>query len=213
MSIIGFIGDVHSNFDGMFNIIKAHPEVKRWFQIGDLGAEDETYPDFPSNFHFIQGNHENWNYLEELKKTNNPLFLKNGSMNQYTSSGISYNVCVLGGNYSSKFYLNKTASLCGDRRRHFTAEEYQHLISYKTETDILLTHEAPKPFFKGGKDIGNQIVTDLIKALKPSIHVYGHHHMFQMGNINGILSVGLDFVTKSYVLYDFVTKEVRKIVP
>jgi len=214
---IGLLGDVHGKFDVIFEIIKRHPEVKRWFQVGDLGGELDIYPLFPSNFHFIQGNHENWDYIQKLKETNNPTFLSNGNLKLYGYLYERYCVGVLGGNYSSNQYKNKTSSLLGNRRRHFTIEEYENLIDQRKSIenlvnfDILITHEAPSPYVKSVRDIGIPLISDLIKNLKPHIHFFGHHHRYTEQYVGGVLSVGLDFAYKSYVLYDTIGKTIKKI--
>lgn len=217
MALIGLLGDAHGKFDVIFDIIERNPNVKRWFQVGDLGEELDNYPSFPSNFQFIQGNHENWDYISQIKETQNPLFLPNGSLNWYQSADLTYFVGVLGGNYSPKHYLSATESLSGRKRRFFTEEEYDSLIiqfftlDSSSCVDILLTHEAPSPFKKSFADIGIPLITKLIQKIKPGIHFFGHHHSFKISDIDGVVSVGLDRVTRSYVLYDLVDKKMKKI--
>jgi len=216
-SYIGLLGDVHGKFDIIFEIIKQNPNVKRWFQIGDLGGEKDIYPLFPSNFHFIQGNHENWDYIQELKETNNPLFLPNGSLRCYKDLDDVYSVGVLGGNYSSNQYKKKTDSLCGSRRRHFTVEEYENLVlqrvsTYKViDTSILLTHEAPSPYIKTFKDIGIPLISNLVDFMRPTIHFFGHHHCFTEQVVEGVHSIGLDYAYNSYVLYDLKYGTIMKV--
>jgi predicted phosphodiesterase len=217
MALIGILGDAHGEFEAIFDTIKLNPDVERWFQVGDLGGKFDSYPSFPENFHFIQGNHENWDYVSELKETENPLFLPNGSLTGYKSSGGMYYIGALGGNYSAKQYKSKTESLQGDRRRHFTEENYESLIINKRaldksiHMDVLLTHEAPSPFTKGFGDIGIKLVTELLQEVKPDIHFFGHHHSFKIMDTCGIVSVGLGRVTESYVLYDTGDKRIRNI--
>ena len=211
MLIVGLLGDVHGNFDAVFHIINKNPNVGRWFQIGDLGGEDIKYPEFPSNFHFIQGNHENWDHIEKLKSGNSPVFMKNGSLTWYKTSGYGYCIGVLGGNYSAKAYDTPTRKLSGNRRRFFTSDDYDALVLQDIQQrvcdktlniDILLTHEAPSPFIKSFGDIGIHVVTELIKRIKPTIHFFGHHHHYVMSNVGETVSIGLDRINRSYVLYD-----------
>ena len=221
MALVGILGDAHGEFDIIFDTIKRNPDVKRWFQVGDLGGKFDFYPSFPENFHFIQGNHENWDYVAGLKEAENPLFLPNGSLTWYRSSGDTYLVGVLGGNYSAKQYRNKTESLRGDRRRHFTEEDYESLVVLRrnldrtldrsVRVDILLTHEAPSPYTKGFGDIGIELVTGLLREIKPNIHFFGHHHKFKLMDTCGVISVGMGRVSESYVLYDTEDKRIRNI--
>lgn len=151
MSYIGLLGDVHGNFDALFKIMEAHPTVTQWFQVGDLGGEHDTYPTLPSNFQFIQGNHENWDYIRELKNTGNGSYLPNGTLRQYNASGDKFTVAVLGGNYSAKFFSKPTVSLQGSRIRHFTEEDYNELLEQDKGlgrhgvVDIFLTMRHPLP--------------------------------------------------------------------
>jgi hypothetical protein len=217
MSLIGLLGDAHGKYDVIFDIIAANPDVSRWFQVGDLGGEHDNYPSFPSNFHFIQGNHENWNYVRELRDKKNPLLLPNGSVTQYKIRGGSFVVGVMGGNFSARFADNHTASLPGSRIRHFTNEDYEELIRQKgvlgksAHIDIFLSHEAPSPFHKQFHDIGIMKITELIKTLRPGIHFFGHHHMFKIMDVSGVVSIGLDYAYNSYVLYDVEDRRIRKI--
>lgn len=217
MSVIGFIGDVHCRFGAMFSTINLSLNVKRWFQVGDLGAKGEKYPDLPSNFSFIQGNHEDWDYIQELKTKNAHTFLQNGTRHTYLSTEDVYSVIVLGGNYSAANYQKKTKSLCGDRRRHFTEEDFNNAVAASknlgtlNEVVILMTHEAPTPFIKGGRDIGIPKINELIKAVKPDIHFYGHHHMFNLSEVEGVPSVGLEYGHQSYVLYDVLDRKIKRV--
>ena len=79
------------------------------------------------------------------------------------------------------------------------------------EVDILLTHEAAKPYrpFPGnrGPDAGKAQINEILAAMQPRLHLFGHHHRFSEQEREGVRSVGLDLVTKSYLLIDPVTLE------
>lgn len=208
---IGLFGDVHGKFDYVFDIISRHPDVSRWFQVGDLGGESLSYPDFPPNFHFIQGNHENWDHIQKLKVEDSSVFLKNGSLTWYKAPNYGYCVGAFGGNHSPKVYCTHTKCLKGNNRRFFTSEDYDSLVLHDIRQkiydksiffDVLLTHVAPSPYRKALIDIGVPIVTALIKRLKPTIHFFGHHHHFVVSKVGGTISIGLDRINRSYVLYD-----------
>jgi uncharacterized protein len=208
--MIGVLGDVHGRFDPLFKIFETHPEITRWFQVGDLGAEDIPYPEFPSNFHFIQGNHENWDAIALLKDKENPLFLRNGDVRSYRDGGRSYTVGALGGNYSSNFYDKKSRDLSGDRRRHFVAQEVESLKIWQPKVDVLLTHEAPVPFRKGGREMGQPVINSVIEKITPDVHFFGHHHYYRMLELGGTVSVGLEYAGQSYVLYDIDSGRVER---
>ena len=72
--------------------------------------------------------------------------------------------------------------------------------------DIFVTHEAPKPFrpFPGGRgpDAGKAQINGILAAMQPRLHLFGHHHRFSDQHYEGVRSIGLDLVTRGYLLID-----------
>ena len=74
--------------------------------------------------------------------------------------------------------------------------------------DVLLTHEAPRPFYAGGAgskrgmDAGKTPINEVLAAMKPRLHLFGHHHRFSEQDRQGVRSVGLDLVSRSYLLIE-----------
>ena len=68
--------------------------------------------------------------------------------------------------------------------------------------DVFLTHEAPRPFYPAGRriDAGKTVLNDVLAAMKPRLHLFGHHHEFTDSVRQNVRSIGLDVVTKSYLL-------------
>ncbi len=104
------------------------------------------------------------------------------------------------------------ATELADKRRHFVREEVDACKALRGVADVLLTHEAPKPFraFPGGRgpDAGKSQINEVLAALKPRLHLFGHHHRFTDEVREGVRSVGLDLVTRSYLLVDAATLEI-----
>jgi Icc-related predicted phosphoesterase len=67
-----------------------------------------------------------------------------------------------------------------------------------------MTHEAPRPFYPAGRriDAGKTVLNDVLATLQPRLHLFGHHHEFTDSMRQKVRSIGLDVVTKSYVLID-----------
>ena len=90
-----------------------------------------------------------------------------------------------------------------DKRRHFVRDE---VVACKALTgiDVVLTHEAPRPFYPAGSrmDAGKTVLNDVLASLHPRLHLFGHHHEFTDSMRQGVRSIGLDVVTKSYLLVD-----------
>src|SRR5207249_2421358 len=99
-----------------------------------------------------------------------------------------------------------------DKRRHFVREEI--LVCKKlTGIDLFLTHEAPRPFYPAGRriDAGKTVINEVLAAMHPRLHLFGHHHEFTDSVRQGIRSIGLDIVTKSYLLIDAETFKTERL--
>ena len=82
---------------------------------------------------------------------------------------------------------------------------------------MLLTHEAARPFrpLAGGRgpDAGKTQINDLLRAMRPRLHLFGHHHRFSDERREGVRSIGLDLVTRSYLLIDAASLDTRLLTP
>ena len=129
-------------------------------------------------------------------------------------------VAGLGGTFAPTWYETAAAEFphpkkgtakateLADKRRHFVREEVE-VCKRLGGIDVLLTHEAPKPFraFPGGRgpDAGKSQINEILAAMRPRLHLFGHHHRFSDEVREGVRSVGLDLVTRSYLLVDAAT--------
>jgi hypothetical protein len=94
------------------------------------------------------------------------------------------------------------ATQAADRRRHFVREEME-ACSQMRDVDVFLSHEAPRPFrVNRGVDAGKTPINEVLAAMKPRLHLFGHHHRFTEAQVGGVPSVCLDLVAKSYLLID-----------
>jgi Icc-related predicted phosphoesterase len=79
------------------------------------------------------------------------------------------------------------------------------------KVDVFLTHEAPRPYFAGvgprRNDAGKTQVNEVLAVLKPRLHLFGHHHRFTDQERQGVRSIGLDLVSRSYLLIERSTLE------
>jgi len=96
-------------------------------------------------------------------------------------------------------------SVRDDKRRHFVREQVEALAAMRG-VDVLLTHEAPRPFIvqAGARrlDAGKTVINKVLAAMRPRLHFFGHHHRFSDAIRDGVRSIGLDLVSRSYVLVD-----------
>jgi Icc-related predicted phosphoesterase len=83
---------------------------------------------------------------------------------------------------------------------------------------VLLTHEAPKPFWvelpsnqtpskRWRRDVGKEPITEVADAVRPRLHCFGHHHLHASFTRNGVPTVCVDRVNRSYLLVDAETCE------
>jgi hypothetical protein len=137
-------------------------------------------------------------------------------------------VAGLGGTFAPTWYETPAADLphpkkgsakateLADKRRHFVREEVEACTRLR-RIDVFMSHEAAKPFraFPGGRpstglraggpDAGKPQINEILAAMTPRLHLFGHHHRFTDEVREGVRSVGLDLVTRSYLLVDAAT--------
>ena len=124
-------------------------------------------------------------------------------------------VAGLGGTYAPTWYETAASELphpkkgsakateLADKRRHFVREHVDACKDLR-DVDVFLTHEAPKPFrpFPGGRgpDAGKPQINEILAVMQPRLHLFGHHHRFTEQRYEGVRSIGLDLVSRSYAL-------------
>jgi len=217
--LIGALGDIHGEFDTVRQIMARHADVQLWLQVGDIATNDGEYFSPPAPVYFIKGNNEDFDVIAKaiagLPPAPSLHYLRNGRLHQVGP----WRVAALGGTFAPSWYHTPAASLPAsrgrktsapslklgksrdDKRRHFVKEEVLACKALK-DIDIFMTHEAPRPFYPAGKriDAGKTAVNDVLTAMRPRLHLFGHHHEFTDSQRHGIRSIGLDIVTKSYLL-------------
>ena len=106
----------------------------------------------------------------------------------------------LGGVTAASIKLGKSRD---DKRRHFVRDEVVVCKGLK-HVDLFMTHEAPRPFYPAGRriDSGKTVINEVLAAVRPRLHIFGHHHEFTDSVRQGVRSIGLDVVTRSYLLID-----------
>jgi hypothetical protein len=219
--IIGALGDIHGAFEVVQAIMRRHVEVPLWVQVGDVASNDGSYFDPIAPLYWIKGNNEDFDVVAAAAAGQPPAphlhYLPNGG--PYTVG--PWTVAALGGTFAPSWYRTPAMELPSarrpargpatgklgksrdDKRRHFVYEDVQKCKALRG-IDVLLTHEAPRPFYPAGRriDAGKTAINDVLAAMKPRLHLFGHHHEFTDSMRQGVRSVGLDTVTASYVLID-----------
>jgi hypothetical protein len=207
--LFGALGDIHGDFASVRRIMGRHPEVPFWLCVGDLADDEGRYEPLPRPLHWIKGNNENFDLIAAGDLPGNLHYLPNGEARDLEG----LRVAGLGGTFAPTMYEVAAAALphpkkstaratgLADRRRHFVREEV-HRCRAMTGVDVFLSHEAPVPFRVGRVQAGKKAINDVLAAMRPRLHLFGHHHRFVAGEAEGVPSVCLDGVGTSYLLID-----------
>jgi hypothetical protein len=159
--------------------------------------------------HFIKGNNEGFDALAGGQLPANVYYLPNGTLR--TVGGVR--IAGFGGTFAPSWYDTPAAELphprkgtpkataLADKRRHFVREEVDACKALD-DVDVFMTHEAPRPYRVGRMDAGKTPVNDVLAAVIPRLHLFGHHHRFSEQQAQGVRSVGLDLVSRAYLIVD-----------
>ena len=211
----GALGDIHGDFASVRRIMERHPTVPFWLCVGDVADADGRYEPFPAPLHWIKGNNENFDAIASGDLPSGLHYLPNGTL--ATLGGLR--VAGLGGTHAPTMYERPAADLphpkkpttkateLADRRRHFVREEVDACKTF-TDVDVFLSHEAPRPFrVHRGIDAGKTPINEVLAAMRPRLHLFGHHHRFSELRVKEVPCLCLDLVSKSYLLIDVKTLE------
>lgn len=215
--LIGALADIHGNFDAMNRAMERHPDVPFWLCVGDVASRAGAYPEPAAPLFWIKGNNENFDRIAEWEAGKglvaNLHFVPNG-----TAVAVGpLTVAGLGGTFAPTWFETSASKLphtkSDDKRRHFVREEADAAARLRG-VDILMTHEAPRPFVLAEprrRDAGKPAINAVLAAMKPRLHLFGHHHRFIETEREGVPSVCIDRVNRSYLLIDAKTLEYEKI--
>jgi len=227
---IGALGDIHGEFATVHEIMARHADISVWVCVGDVASNDGEYFEPRAPVYFIKGNNEDFDVLAAAVDGRTPApnlhYLKNGGPHVVGP----WRVAALGGTFAPSWYNTSASALPpskgrkasgasiklgkarDDKRRHFVRDE---VLACKalSNIDLFMTHEAPRPFYPAGRriDAGKTVLNDVLAALRPRLHLFGHHHEFTDTVRQGVRSIGLDIVTKSYLLVDAATFKTERL--
>lgn len=219
----------------MTRAMERHPEVPLWLCVGDVASRTGAYPEPPRPLYWTKGNNEDFDRIAAWEAgepaPRNLHFIPNGTA---IAAG-PLRVAGLGGTFAPTWFETPAAQLPhtpsagtplrrslvrDDKRRHFVREEAD-ACKRLTGIDILMTHEAARPFVvvtepRPGvrprrRDAGKPAINDVLATLQPRLHLCGHHHRFAESRREGVQSVCIDRINRSYLLIDAVSLEYQKV--
>ena len=230
--LFGAVGDLHGDFDALDRVMARHPDVEFWVCPGDLAAEDGTYPTPRAPLYWIKGNNEDFDFVAAQPAGGGTLpnlhFIPNGiSVNAH---GLI--LAGLGGTFAPTWYESRAADLPShamkprrgagrrgpaseaagagrgapatkdDKRRHFVQEEVDACKTLQN-VDVFLSHEAARPFpLPRVKDAGKTPINEVLSAMRPRLHLFGHHHVYTVAERQRVPSISLERVCDSYLVVD-----------
>ena len=216
----GALGDIHGDFDAARRVIARHPEVPFWLCVGDIATDDGRYESLGARVYWIHGNNDNFDAIAAGDLPPDLHHIANGTV---VSPDIR--VAGLGGTFAPTWYETPASELphpkkstpkateLADKRRHFVREQVEACVRLH-DVHVFLTHEAPKPYraFPGGRgpDAGKAQINEVLAAMKPRLHLFGHHHRYTDQAYEGVRSIGLDLVSGSYLLVDTASLAVER---
>ena len=196
-----------------------------------MAAEDGRYESLGAPVYWIHGNNDNFDAIASGDLPSDLHYIPNGTTmdvdpvsggGRVLGPGPHVRVAGLGGTFAPTWYDTPAGDLphpkkgsvkatgLADKRRHFVREHVEACKPLR-DVDVFLTHEAPKPFrpFAGGRgpDAGKSQINEVLQAMQPRLHLFGHHHRFSEHECEGVRSVGLDLASRSYLLVDARTLE------
>ena len=210
----GALGDIHGDFASVRRIMSRHPDVPFWISVGDLADDEGRYQAVDAPLYWIKGNNENFDVIAEGNLPASLRFLENGRVVEV--DGVR--VAGLGGTFAPTWYNTAASALphprkgtarataLADKRRHFVKEEVDRAKALEG-VDVLMSHEAARPYRVGNRrpDAGRTAINEVLAAMKPRLHLFGHHHTFTEQVREQVPSIGLDLVSRSYLLIDAAT--------
>jgi Icc-related predicted phosphoesterase len=219
--LFGVVADIHGNFSALDRILTRHPEVPFWLCVGDVASGTGTYPTPAAPLYWIKGNNEAFDRLEAFRtgaeSIQNLHYIPNGVLIHVGA----LRVAGVGGTFAPTWYQTPAAQLPhkpkDDKRRHFVRDEVEACKAIG-HVDVLLTHEAPKPFWidlpsstsptkRWRRDVGKDVIAELADALQPRLHLFGHHHVHAAMRRGSITTICVDRVNRGYLLVDDSTFE------
>jgi Icc-related predicted phosphoesterase len=203
----GAVGDLHGDFEALDRVMTRHPEVEFWICPGDLAGNNGEYPQPRAPLYWIKGNNEDFDFVAAQPPGSGTLpnlfYIRNGT--SVKTFGLT--IAGLGGTLAPTWYERPTADLRrlsprDDRRRHFVHEEVEACKALRG-VDVFLSHEAPRPFPVGRvKDAGKTPINEVLAAMQPRLHLFGHHHRYTVAERHHVPSIGLELVSDSYLIFD-----------
>jgi hypothetical protein len=236
--LFGAVGDLHGDFEALDRAMTSHPEVAFWVCPGDLATVLGEYESPPAPLYWIKGNNEDFDFVAAQPPGGgtipNLYYIPNGTVVEVSG----FRIAGLGGTFAPTWYetppdqlpshATKPRSAAArevgvlnpprgatrnDRRRHFVHAEVDACKALP-HVDIFLSHEAARPFpLERVRDAGKTPINEVLSSMHPKLHLFGHHHRYTVAQRQGVLSIGLELVSDSFLIFDGNTFAHERVTP
>ena len=228
---IGALGDIHGAFDdGSGHHGAARRTCRSGCQVGDVASNDGEYFTPLAPLYWIKGNNEDFDVIAAAigrpaagadaalpAATAGRTWSGRGASRRSAArsrrAGTTRPPAALPPSRGRR--SGGTAIKLGksrdDKRRHFVRDE---VLACKA-----LDEHRSVPDARGAAAVlsgraaastpARPRINDVLAAMRPRLHLFGHHHEFTDSVRQGVRSIGLDVVTKSYLLIDARDVQVR----
>ena len=227
--LIGALGDIHGAFETVEDIMTRHPDVPLWVSVGDVASNDGEYSrrsrrctgsrattrtSTSLRRRWPGGRRAGTALPAQRRSVAGGALARRGARRHVRAELVSHAgggaaAVARAENGGTSLKLGKSRD---DKRRHFVRDE---VVACKALAgiDVFLTHEAPRPFYPAGRriDAGKTVLNEVLTAMRPRLHLFGHHHEFTDSIRQGVRSIGLDVVTTSYLLVDAATLRCERV--
>ena len=200
-----------------------HPDVPLWVQVGDVASNDGEYFTPRAPLYWIKGNNEDFDVIAAadrrppagadaaLSAQRRPArgrargaSRRSAARSRRAGTTPRPPRCrrrAAAGSGGTAIKLGKSRD---DKRRHFVRDE---VLACKA-----LGEHRSVPDARGAAAVlsgraaastpARRCINEVLAAMRPRLHLFGHHHEFTDSVRQGVRSIGLDIVTKSYLLID-----------
>jgi hypothetical protein len=228
---VGALGDVHGEFASVRAVMARHADVTCWVSVGDLCDGEGRYEAPPLPLYWIKGNNDNLEFIAGLLAGRpapaNLHYVPNGVRVSLGPVGMA----GLGGTFAPTWYDTPPGELPrprrpgapggpfppmarDDKRRHFVRAEVE-ACARLDGVSLFLSHEAARPFHVEVRgrvhDVGKTPINEVLARMRPRLHLSGHHHQFSDEVRQGVRSIGLDPVGRSYLVVDLDTWKYERV--
>ena len=210
--IFGAVGDLHGDFDALDRIMARHPEVAFWVCPGDLAAEDGDVSAAARAALLDQGQQRRLRFRRRAARRRR--YASEPSLHSKRDFRASARVRARGAGRDARARrgsrdatrrtraARESPPRQDDKRRHFVHEEVDACKALQS-VDIFLSHEAARPFpLPRVRDAGKTPINEVLSAMHPRLHLFGHHHVYSVAERQRVPSISLDRVSESYLLFD-----------